>query len=273
MQVHSLTLLHACGARFRLTFCQQNCQEYIRTLTNSITPDELLGLPTPTFIAIVGHGSPSLIPMYISETGCPFPIYADPTKRLYHALGMLRTLNPGSRPEYQRRGTVKGMWQSVRQGILNLNGGKALQGLDWHQVGGEFFFEPVDISTPITSPVDEANRQLDGVVGGSMEEKRITWCHRMKNTRDHAEIPELREVLGLDGTGPAGKDRKRWTRALHERKGTGLSTRSSTSVTRNEGSGRQSVTDERENAAESLDGDKATAGESKNEKLLGEESM
>ncbi len=29
----------------------------------------------------------------------------------------------------------------------------------------------------------------------------MSWCHRMKNTRDHAEIPELMEVLGLDGQG------------------------------------------------------------------------
>ena len=178
---------------------------------------------------------------------------------------MLRTLNLGSRPEYQRRGTVKGMWESVRQGLLNLKGGKALQGLDWHQVGGEFLFEPVNMSTPIASPADEVNRQLGAQTGngklgyaGELEEKRITWCHRMKNTRDHAELPELREVLGLDGTGVPGKDMKRWTKALGERKGTGLSalsTRTSSSLTRNgESSGRQSVNFEREKAAHALNG-------------------
>jgi hypothetical protein len=257
-----------CGVRsffslqsVHLLTCEQNCQEYLRTLTDSITSDELLALPTPTFIAIVGHGSPSLIPMYASETHCPFPIYADPTKRLYNALGMLRTLNLGTRPEYQRRGTVKGMWESVRQGILNLKGGKALHGLDWHQVGGEFLFEPVNMSTPIVSPADEVNKQLGGAVSGNaklgyadgyVEEKHVTWCHRMKNTRDHAELPELREVLGLDGMGVPGKDMKRWTKALGERKGTGLSTldmRVSSSLSRNGGSsGRQSVSCEREKA-------------------------
>ncbi|PVH70590.1 hypothetical protein DL98DRAFT_597695 [Cadophora sp. DSE1049] len=59
-----------------------------------------------------------------------------------------------------------------------------------------------------------------------VEEKRVTWCHRMRNTRDHAEIPELREVLGLDGEGVSCKNKKRWTKALVERKGTGLSGRS-----------------------------------------------
>jgi hypothetical protein len=199
--------------------------------------------------------------MYTSETRCPFPIYADPTKRLYNALGMVRTLNMGSRPDYQRRGNLKNMFQSVWQGFTNLKGGRALQGLDWHQVGGEFLFEPIDMATPIASPADEVNRQLDGSSGtGYVEEKRITWVHRMKNTRDHAEIPELREVLGLDGAGVAGKDRKRWTKALHQRKGTGFSTRTSSSLTRNGGSsGRQSVVvdREREKAANTLNGVKA----------------
>lgn len=257
-------------------FCG-NCQEYLRTLTDSVTPDELLALPTPTFIAIVGHGSPSLISMYASETHCPFPIYADPTKRLYNALGMLRTLNLGTRPEYQRRGTVKGMWESVRQGISNLKGGKALHGLDWHQVGGEFLFEPVNMSTPIVSPADEENKQLGGAVSGNSklgyadgcaEEKRITWCHRMKNTRDHAELPELREVLGLSGMGVPGKDMKRWTKALGERKGTGLSTRTSSSLTRNGGSsGRQSVSYEREKAANAINGEKIVEENKENDRV------
>ena len=45
----------------------------------------------------------------------------------------------------------------------------------------------------------------------------------MKNTRDHAELPELMEVLGLDGQSRPIKDRKRWTMALETRKGTGWS--------------------------------------------------
>lgn len=101
-------------------------------------------------------------------------------------------------------------------------------------MGGEFLFEPVEISTPIYSPGDEV-KQLGvdisgGLEAGAGEEKRVTWCHRMRNTRDHAEIPELREVLGLDGEGVPGSDRKRWMKALQQRKGTGLSGRTSISV-------------------------------------------
>jgi hypothetical protein len=63
-----------------------------------------------------------------------------------------------------------------------------------------------------------------GEPGNEGEDKVVTWCHRMKTTRDHVEIPELMEVLGLDGHGrPLTGDRERWERALRERKGTGTS--------------------------------------------------
>lgn len=55
------------------------------------------------------------------------------------------------------------------------------------------------------------------------EEKKVTWCHRMKTTRDHVEIPELMEVLGLDGQGEPIKDSRRWSKALETRKGAGFS--------------------------------------------------
>ena len=144
-------------------------------------------------------------------------------------------------------------------------------------MGGEFLFEPVNTSTPIASPADEVNKQLEGAITGNgklgyadgyVEEKRITWCHRMKNTRDHAELPELREVLGLDGMGVPGKDMKRWTKALGERKGTGLSARTSSSLTRNGGSsGRQSMSYEREKAANALTRGKSAEEDKENDKV------
>jgi hypothetical protein len=36
-------------------------------------------------------------------------------------------------------------------------------------------------------------------------------------------VPELREVLGLDGLGVPGGNERRWMKAVNERKGTGLS--------------------------------------------------
>lgn len=143
----------------------------------------------------------------------------------------MRTLNLGSRPEYQRKELVSIMLASVVQGLKMLKGGKALKGGDYHQVGGEFLFEPLDLTSPVASPEEEEKRlgYKNGVEGmfemGHVEEKYVTWCHRMRNTRDHAEIPELREVLGLDGgETPKGVNEKRWRTALLKRKGTGFST-------------------------------------------------
>ncbi len=150
--------------------------------------------------------------MYIEATGCPFPVYADPTQRLYKELGMTRTLALGPRPEYMRKSMLYSMAKSLVQGLKQIKGGLVAKAGDLQQVGGEFLFEPVGDMTasPMGTPVLE-----DG------EEKRITWCHRMRNTRDHAEIPELREVLGFNGAGISGKSKRRWSKALETRKGSG----------------------------------------------------
>ena len=182
--------------------------------------------------------------MYAAATGCPFPIYADPTRRIYSELGMVRTLALGSRPAYMNQGLLKSSAASIVQGLKQLKTGLALKGGDSRQVGGEFLFEPIDLQSPVNTPWGEekgvgafsfdaaeterkksSETSLDGKNDdeGGIEEKRVTWCHRMKTTRDHAEIPELMEVLGLDGQGMPIKDMKRWTKALETRKGTGLS--------------------------------------------------
>lgn len=117
----------------------QNCQEYLRTLASSIKPDDLLSLPTPTFITVIGCGRPELIPMYTETTGCPFPIYADPSRKLYDHLGMTRTFNLGAKPEYMQTNVLINSVQSIFQGLST--GKKALKGGDFKQVGGEFLFE------------------------------------------------------------------------------------------------------------------------------------
>lgn len=144
--------------------------------------------------------------------------------------------------------------QSVAQGVRELGRGKLITGGEWQggdmqQVGGEFLFEPADLEawTPVQSPEDElppdaekkdyvfSNTDTKDKKNKIEEEKIITWCHRMRNTRDHAEIPEVREVLGLPIDDTASMEagtgsHKRWTRALGERKGTGISARNSKSM-------------------------------------------
>lgn len=250
----------------------QNCQEYLRSLSASITAESLLQLPIPTFIAVVGCGDPGLIDMYASETACPFPIYADPTRKLYQELGMIKTLALGTRPAYMNKSIFKSSVDSIVQGVKQIKNGLVLKAGDQRQIGGEFLFEPVDIKSPeVESPSHEFDRKLKlddnkdkngkddnnngkeaaaktseerlaeaekrsratSVVTDNdndeqeepslVEEKKVTWCHRMRTTRDHAEIPELMEVLGLTGHGKPIKDQKRWSKAMESRKGTGLS--------------------------------------------------
>ncbi len=150
----------------------QHCQEYIRALTTSITPESLLSLPTPTSLIIIGCGQPDLIPTYVEFTSCRFPIYADPTRKLYDQLGMTKSLQLGpTSPDYIKTSLVTNVVKSFGQAVMSGRG--ALKGGDFQQIGGEFLFE-------------------DGLV---------TWCHRMRNTRDHAEVKVLLRVLGLDGEG------------------------------------------------------------------------
>ncbi|KAI9795984.1 MAG: hypothetical protein M1833_006560 [Piccolia ochrophora] len=148
-------------------FCG-NCQNYLRTLMEAITPDSLLSLPVPTFIAVVGCGKPNLIDLYVKETGCPFPVYADPSKKIFDLLGMSRTYAMGRKPEYLKGSMlyngVASALQMIKAGPASFGGG------EYKQNGGEFLFD----------------------------KSKVTWCHRMRNTRDHTEVPELVKVLGLD---------------------------------------------------------------------------
>ncbi|CAI6332867.1 unnamed protein product [Periconia digitata] len=149
-------------------FCG-NCQEYLREISSSVTPEELLALETPTFITVIGCGRPDLIEMYAETTNCPFPIYADPTGKLYDVLGMTRTLDLGKKPKYIQSNILVTSMQSVVQALKT--GSNALKGGSFKQVGGEFLFE-------------------DG---------ECVWVHRMRNTRDHTEMEQLRIKLGLVG--------------------------------------------------------------------------
>lgn len=158
----------------------QNCQEYLRTLCSSITPESLLDLPNPTELVIIGCGQPELIPFYAETTSCKFPIYADPTRKLYDLLGMTKSMSLGQESgDYVQKSLVSVIVQSFYQVVAS--GRKAWSGGHFWQIGGEFFFE----------------------------NGRVTWCHRMSTTRDHAEVPELRQQLGLDDA--RVPSRKRWS--------------------------------------------------------------
>ncbi|KAL4893579.1 AhpC/TSA antioxidant enzyme-domain-containing protein [Aspergillus ambiguus] len=146
-------------------FCG-SCQEYVRALSRTLSQP-----PPNTSIVIIGCGDPALIDMYAADTTCPFPIYADPSRTLYEALGMVNTLALGARPEYIRKGMLQIVVESVWQALKQVPSGLAMKGGDSRQVGGEFLFE----------------RNGDG--------GHVVWCHRMATTRDHTEVEQLARLL------------------------------------------------------------------------------
>ena len=102
----------------------QACQGYLRTLSKSLPLETYFTLPVPSSITIIGLGSPKLIPQYRQYTSCPFPIYADPSRKLYKLLGMGWTLNPGKRAGYMDNinevGWLTGQFKQVAKTEKNL---------------------------------------------------------------------------------------------------------------------------------------------------------
>jgi hypothetical protein len=154
------------------------CQAFLQAMTASISQQDYFSIPIPTSIVVIGCGSPELIQHYKRFTGCPWPIYADPTRALFKKLGMNITLNIGfKRPEYMEDisavswgvGQIKQIKEELKspEGIRKRD---VVKGGNVMQIGGEFLFE----------------------------EGQVVWCHRMKNYRGHTEIKQIRKLLELE---------------------------------------------------------------------------
>lgn len=180
----------------RHTFCGA-CHAFVRALTDGISASECESMPSPTSIVLIGCGKPDLIQHYRDFQGCDthFPIYAEPTRKLFKTLGMKWSAKFGDRPEYMRDISLYNMVKGSAKGIsadFKEDGGlrkrDIVRGGNWLQVGGEFLFE-----------------------NGS-----VVWCHRMRNIRGRkshvlflpklhflthaadAEVAVLRKLLELD---------------------------------------------------------------------------
>lgn len=144
-------------------FCG-HCQDYIRAMVNepSLSPDNLSKLNPPTTLSIIGCGDPALIPDYIKQTGCPYKMYADPSRATYDKLGFVVTLAMGEeKPKYIPRSTFATVLDSLR--ITLASGTKALSGGKFNQNGGEMIW-------------------VDG---------ELQYCRKMSNTTDHLEVEDL----------------------------------------------------------------------------------
>lgn len=134
---------------------------------------------------------------------------------------MVRTWGAGKKqPEYIEKSMFNLVANSVVQIVKQVGKGNALKhgqwnGGDFGQVGGEFLFEPLHekdyspggVSPSETPESDFSTPRMNGNGKGGQDylsagEKRkdervVTWCHRMRNTRDHTEVKTLMKVLGI----------------------------------------------------------------------------
>jgi hypothetical protein len=203
------------------------CQAYLKAISDNITMQEYFSIPTPTSIVVIGCGHPELIPFYKLKTGCPFPIYAEPSRALFKRLGMILSLNIGmKRPEYMKDispvAWAAGQMTTIRKGIkarqaelnkakLEASERKRRQAeLDNDVAQLEMMEEQQSAPSIVASSFGEdklAIRKRDVVKGGNIfqiggeflfEEGEVVWCHRMRNYRNHAEVSVIRKVLELD---------------------------------------------------------------------------
>ncbi|EJF64769.1 hypothetical protein DICSQDRAFT_52225 [Dichomitus squalens LYAD-421 SS1] len=161
-----------------------SCQDYMYSISRNVNSEALKRAGVD--LVIIGNGSPGMIKSYRNIFRTPFPLYTDPTLRLYAALGMtLRTNNPGpdaEKGEYVRHGLIGGIAMVVRN-ALRVGMPVWERGGDSTQLGGEF------------------------VLGPGFN---CTYAHRMTTTRSHAPIREVLRAAGYNraattpGAGPDG---------------------------------------------------------------------
>ena len=103
---------------------------------------------------------------------------------------MTRTFSLGNNnPAYVGYTFVTASVKAIAQGLKWIGSGDILQSGDIKQVGGEFLFEVESRDTRLGKSA--SGEGVPTVV-------KVTWCHRMENTRDHTEIADLKMVLGME---------------------------------------------------------------------------
>jgi len=145
------------------------CQAYVQALAD--VPKEVFQ-KAGIKVVVIGCGEASLIESYTDATQFWGEIYADPSRKLYHSLGMTienfdRTPNGEERKSYLPNYIV-GVAQSI-WGALNKPTYIGKQG-NLKQLGGDFIFGP----------------------GNS-----CSFASRMQHTEDHIEVSELIAAAGV----------------------------------------------------------------------------
>jgi len=123
-------------------------------------------------IVVIGCGQWEPISRYSELTNFSGPIFADPSRELYHALGMtIETLSRTPKGQQKRSylttsilgQTAQSIWRALQRPTLIGKQGNI------SQLGGEFIFGPG---------------------------KTCSFAYRMQHTEDHVEVAELMEAAG-----------------------------------------------------------------------------
>ncbi|CED83302.1 Uncharacterized conserved protein [Phaffia rhodozyma] len=146
------------------------CKAYLTQLCEQIP--ESVAKEHGMNIVVLGCGSWEPIKDYAATTNCPYPIYADPTKKVYQTLGTTSTMahTPSGQPRksYLKESMFTQAMGSLKVALTNV--GSVNKVGSFKQNGGEFIFE----SGPIN-----------------------IFAHRMQNTEDHTEIAEIIDMLSV----------------------------------------------------------------------------
>ncbi|PWN95548.1 hypothetical protein FA09DRAFT_331874 [Tilletiopsis washingtonensis] len=147
------------------------CIEYCRTLWEQLAP-ATHDAQRPKLL-VVGHGEARGIASYKERSGWLGEMVVDPTRKVFGALGCVSGLlnAPEKQPAYLEKHStaslvLRSAGQMLRSGPLGI-----WRGGDITQLGGEFLVD------------------ADG---------SPAYTHRMRNTVDHTEVPELAKLLGVD---------------------------------------------------------------------------
>jgi hypothetical protein len=165
-------------------FCG-NSQHYLRHLIPSLLtkaadsgPDNGSILSKhKTRLLIIGHGHPTLIPVFLKELPELPPgaaVSTDPAKGVFSAASLGRTWYAGAhKPDFMEVSALGNGLRMTGRIIKHAAKGKvmgAFNGGDYAQNGGEFLVK-------------------------NTEDAEVLWGHRMRNTRDHTKVDDLVEKI------------------------------------------------------------------------------
>lgn len=173
---------------------------------------------TPTEVVLIGCGHPSLIKSYVQRTGCPYPIYTEPTLRLLKLLGCHRwggiLWGFGKQPAYVGdMGAIEmGFWSLLdRYKSLYRDPLSSEDSSEMSDGSAQVIRRQPSLESGLKKRVSIEGLRSGPIfqVGGEFlfEDDQLVWCHRMKAMRSHTDIETLRRVLDIEDENEGIEDR------------------------------------------------------------------